>query len=603
MDYTNRIIVDTSTGVAAVDKLGNSLEATGQKMAALGSSVVKVAADGVKEFTRSATEATQAARAMPGALASGMNAARAGAKGLAQEMREAKRAADQLAKAGISVGGAASAGADKMQLSYRRARKGVQDLDKASKKAASGGSKDLTRGIIEATRAAQDFHAAGMMGISNNIIEIGARFGKFGVIAGAVLTAVALSWDAIARGISDFASRNAVGKVVDQFKRFGSEVGNVFKGAMIYVDKFFDATLGENAEKSKKDLSLVETGVRKVELALSKNREEQEKLTSAQELDAEQIARLNQLRKEETGHLKEKERLLNLERLREEYGERASEDQVANAESFKKAFGGDAGKKLFDVYGQFMGEGARDDLLATATEGKVSPEQLSRMLDEVAARKTLHKDFSDAEDHTGLQEALKDFRLLKEGKDPKAVRDSERAIKNAMPIFMGTALGGAFGVQDVSAREFATGVREMAPNLGPYGPMMADQATRMADPSRKAREVTAGMRDLADQVMSGPGGSKKARRQVDEMLEGINQADPRFDAEDDRAIGQLRQAVMGMIANAGSRKEREQAIVMLVDSLARSVQGDEVNSQNLQRRIGVIGRMMQQKSPPLGPSF
>lgn len=100
-------------------------------------------------------------------------------------------------------------------------------IDQLKEGGGAGGGKGYGQGILQASRAIQDFQAAGLMGIVNNVEGIAAGFGMGAGVAGAV-TVATVAMISLQSQMSKFVdSRNELEKLADQTRFAGSAFGDL----------------------------------------------------------------------------------------------------------------------------------------------------------------------------------------------------------------------------------------------------------------------------------------------------------------------------------------------------------------------------------------
>lgn len=461
-------------------------------------------------------------------------------------------------------------------------------LAKAGDQAASGGLRNYSGALLQATRAAQDFSAAGVMGISNNIIEIGARMGPWGVAIGSVLTVAALNVDRLGNAFERFGTRPAVQNFAKPFVRLKDEIVGLAGVVSDKVDGMFDAIFGEDQVEKLRGFEEFEIGIRKIDAQLQKNRGAQEELNKAEKLSADQIKELNRLRQEEMKLLEEKRRFQEIERIKKEYGERASDEQIKRGEAFRASTKGDAGRRLFDALASRLGGDNAAEMIRSLESGRINPGMLRATLGQGGG---------------AVSDVIRDFDLRSQGKDPQAVRASEDMIKRAMPIFMGTALAGAgLGRDPVPAAIARVADQEAA--LDPENPF----APKIAAMARGAQPGILGPQaDFARDAAQGafpqdPAGANKQRQsQLNDAIGSIRDAAVNLDPGDQQALRELRLVAMQLLDESRSRAQTQQAIVGFAQAISSSIKGNEFSELELRGQMARLRNQLRQRGA--GPGY
>lgn len=476
-------------------------------------------------------------------------------------------------------------------------------LAQAGERAAGGGLKAFSGGIVQGTRALQDFQAAGIAGITNNIIEIGARFGPVGVAIGAVGTVAALSADKIGDAFENLASRPGFDRLVSRFEWIGEVATGAFSAAAAGVDAFLDAVLGADVEQAKTKLSDYEQGLKRVELQLAANKQSQDALTRSGELDAEQIRELNRLRDEQIGLMEHQAQLQDRERIRKEYGDRASDEQIKSGESFKAATKGDAGSRLFDALSRRMSEADAARVIRSLERGSVGSETLWAALGAGGG---------------GVADVIRDFELRTQGTNLKDAQKLQQFSDQAMtalragPFLRGAGVGliapGDSPVQNWSAPRPPKPAPILdAPEWGTqdFGAQagVATPKGRQAGPLGQIGGATVPIDAMADQAFGpSPAGAAKARRdQIDRLRDRIGSAQANVDAADRAALAELEAAADALLRSAGSNERKQQVVLHFAQAVAAAIQGTEFSEQRL--RSDLTRMQAKLRSRPGGPAF
>jgi hypothetical protein len=354
----------------------------------------------------------------------------------------------------------------------------AQDRANDSKKAGA-------QALIELSRGLQDFQAAGLVGISNNIEGLAASVGKFAT-GGVSLAALLASPAGIVAGLTLLTTAAIAGGPT--------------------VKAYFDALIdGSNKVPEATD------NLRRMEDRVKANNEALDDLRKKQSLTNTELATFNRLTQEQVKAEAELGRLRDVEAARKQFGEqatRASKDRAAGVAGAVNAFGGfdNTVKTFVDSFFSSYGiqrtdgqaatlTGQYEDIIARALKGDESALQ---SLQADAARPNsggagLFPDVFALNDPAANRKREADKKAAKDKADAEKKRlDAEEADRKAAADIMDAGNAGA-DLQAAEADKVEQARRQAVGGRGQQLAAMIGQRTNIdTEAGLRARQLRSG---------------------------------------------------------------------------------------------------------------